>query len=150
MTLSIHRKNRLLLITLSTFKACFLLPLCPWEWCPWLELRCGILNTQKTTEVLKISLLFFLFFRLNTLTLLYLLARTVALSSLKFVQKILESYIFNGGALATQGSAVRYPAPAIWKSCLTGWKFMDSHKIITISDWRKSGLWTSKSPKLSF
>ena len=89
------QKKRLLLITLSTFKACFLLPLCPWEWCPWFELRCGILNTQKTTEVLKISLLFFFFFRLNTLTLLYLLARTVALSRLKFVQKLLESYILN-------------------------------------------------------
>ena len=89
------QKKRLLLITLSTFKACFLLPLCPWEWCPWLELRCGILNTQKTTEVLKISLLFFFFFRLNTLTLLYLLARTVALSRLTFVQKLLESYILN-------------------------------------------------------
>ena len=50
----------------------------------------------------------------------------------KYMYLAWESPWCRGGSvgLVTQGSAVRSPAPATWKSCLTGWKFMDSHKII--------------------
>ena len=52
-------------------------------------------------------------------------------------KKIVESPWCRGGSvgLVTQGSAIRSPAPATWKSCLTGWKFMDSHKIIKTHGW---------------